>query len=147
MGKTHITIEDLTARGIDVLLHTALYNDEPEIRPTNSGKKEYIIKKIRNGYVSLNNRNNNLSKEEAPLPYYSSNTRDVVQLCERHSVSWTLNYVSKSSAYLATVDNINYVYKTAAGALARAVIIYLLKRKFNESIAISYRVLDKNIEL
>jgi hypothetical protein len=147
MELTYINIEDISSRGIDVLIHTAFYNQEPDIRVTSSGKKEYIIKKVRNNYISLKARQSQLSEEEAPLPYYASNNRDAIQLCEKHSVNWSLNYVSKSSLYLASVENINYVYKTASGALIRAVLIHQLKKKFGDSIKLTYKVLDRYIEL
>lgn len=147
MNKPHIIIEDMTARGIDLLLHTTLCNQEPEIRITNAGKKEYIVKRTKNKYVSLKTRKNGMSQEEAPLPYYSSNNREAIQLCEKYAISWSVNYVSTSSLYLASVNDVNYVYKTAAGALARAVLIHELKRKFGNNIVITYKVLDKFIEL
>lgn len=147
MEKTSIKIEELTARGIDVLLHTSVYNDEPEIRTTQAGKKEYVIKRVRNGYISLKSRQTDMSTEEAPLPYYSSNIRDLIQLCERQGISWTINYVDKSNNYLASVGNIHYVYRTAAGALSRAALIYQIKKKFMDSVTIYYRVLDRTIEL
>lgn len=146
MAKSIINIDDLNGRGIDCLLYMAIYNKEAELRVVNK-RKTWIIKVVRNAYISPTKRDSNISTEEATLPYYSTNIRDVIQLCQMHKYDYELSYVSNKDLCLATVNNYNFVYKSPAGALSRALLVAALKKRYKDDITLVYNLLGDIVEL
>lgn len=137
-----ISIDDLSHRGIDVLLHSLTFGEEPEKVTASDGRVGYKIKKIRQGYKNYTKKPM-LEEGFAPLPYYSTNVRDFLALIDKKGVDYSINYVNTSGSYLASIRDIHIVHETMVGAISRAYLIWALKQKFNDGITVYYTVLKK----
>lgn len=146
MDKTIINIDDLKGRGVDYLLYSAIYNEYPDLRTINN-RKVYVIQAVRNKYISPPKRDENIKSNEATLPYYSTNIRDIMQLCQVHGYDYELAYVSKTDQTLASINNYNFIYRTPAGALSRVLLIAALKKRYKHDITLIYKLLGDIVEL
>lgn len=134
-----VVVEDLTARGVDVLLHAHIFNDVPEEIQTKDGRTTYKIAPVRRRYMSYTST----TKEEhtAPLPYYSTDYKALKIICDHESVNWSVHYSTITKQYLACVSNTSYAYKTMVGALSRA---FLIRTLTNKGITVNYTLLGKD---
>ena len=144
---TNINIDDLSGRGIDLLIHSTLYNEYPTQKEIRPNKKVYVITRVRQEYISYPNRAKDMGDDEATLPYYSTNIRDALQLCNKFSYDYDLSYTAKSGLHLATINKVNFIHQTAAGAISRALLAVSLKKKFNSDVVVVYRLLDNIVEI